>query len=70
MSQKSITKYLNDFLDYAEIEKGLSTKTQENYTRFLNKFFVWLNTNKLGKLTPSKLSAEIILKYRMYIIFK
>jgi len=42
MENKPIVKYLSDFLDYLEIEKGLSAKTQENYSRFLQKFFKWL----------------------------
>jgi len=64
---KAIIKYLIDFLDYCEIEKGLSSKTQENYTRFLRKFFNWLNDNKLSSLTPSKLSPDHIWKYKVYL---
>lgn len=67
MTQKAITKYLNDYLDYLEIEKGLATKSQENYSRFLNKFFTWLKDNKKEKLTPSKLTPEMILKYRIFL---
>ena len=37
---KVVTEYLIDFLDFLEIEKGLSAKTQENYSRFLNKFLI------------------------------
>jgi len=55
--QKPIIEYLTDYLDYLEIEKGLSAKTQENYTRFLNKFFNWLTDNHLDKLKPEKLTA-------------
>ncbi len=40
---KAIIEYLTDFLDYLEIQKGLASKSQENYARFLNKFFNWLN---------------------------
>ncbi len=64
---KPITKYLNDYLDYLEIEKGLAAKSQENYARFLNKFFTWLNDNNKGSLTPSKLTPELILKYRVFL---
>jgi len=65
--QKPIKKYLIDFLDYLEIEKGLSTKTQENYTRFLAKFFTWLDDNNLTSLPPSKLTDEHIWKYRVFL---
>lgn len=64
---KAIIKYLVDFLDYSEIEKGLSSKTQENYTRFLRKFFGWLKETNSESLTPSKLSAEHIWQYKVYL---
>ena len=64
---KAISKHLTDYLDYLEIEKGLSSKTQENYSRFLNKFFLWLSENKLDKIPPSKLTDNHILKYRVYL---
>ncbi len=64
---KPIIKYLSDFLDYLEIEKGLSNKTQENYTRFLNKFFNWLKDNNLTNLKPSQLSPAHIWKYRVFL---
>lgn len=65
--EKSIIKYLIDFLDYCEIEKGLSSKTQENYSRFLNKFFLWLKDNKLSSLLPKDLTTDHIWKYKVYL---
>ncbi len=67
MAQKPIIDYLTDFLDYSEIEKGLSAKTQENYSRFLNKFFKWLEENKLSSLLPKDLTDEHIWKYRVFL---
>lgn len=67
MPQKPIIKYLNDFLDYLEIEKGLAAKSQENYARFLHKFFVWLSDNKYSSLLPGKLTPDHILKYRIFL---
>ncbi len=64
---KTIPGYLIDFLDYCEIEKGLSSKTQENYTRFLRKFFVWLKDNNLSSLSPDKLTPDHIWKYKVYL---
>lgn len=66
-SKKPIIEYLVDFLDYLEIERGLSSKTQENYSRFLNKFFNWLIDNNLDKLKPDKLSDKHIWKYRVFL---
>jgi site-specific recombinase XerD len=64
---KPIIKYLGDFLDYCEIEKGLSSKTQENYTRFLKKFFGWLKDSGRESLKPSSLSPEDIWTYKVYL---
>lgn len=62
-----IIEYLNDFLDYLEIEKGLAAESQKNYARFLKKFFDWLGKEGLIKLKPSSLSADHIWKYRLYL---
>jgi len=64
---KPIPSYLNDFLDWIEIERGLSNKTQENYNRFLKTFLYWLQKEKLEKLKPSQLTKEHIRKYRIYL---
>ena len=64
---KPLIKYLVDFLDYSEIEKGLSSKTQENYTRFLRKFFTWLKETKLEGLKPGALTPEHIWQYKVYL---
>lgn len=64
---KPIIAYLNDYLDYSEIEKGLAAKSQENYARFLNKFFKWLKENNLENLSPDKLTTDHIWKYRVFL---
>jgi len=66
-NNKSIIKYLANFLDHLEIEKGLSNKTQENYSRFLKKFFTWLKNNDLENLKPEELLSEHIWKYKVYL---
>lgn len=65
--QKPIPKYLINFLDFCEIEKGLSTKTQENYTRFLRKFFNWLELEKMSDLKPSEFNADHVWQYKVYL---
>lgn len=64
---KAINKYLVDFVNYLEIEKGLSQKTQKNYASFLQKFFTWLETNKLDKIKPADLSLDHISRYRNFL---
>lgn len=66
-TNKPIAKYLTDFLDYCEIEKGLANKTQENYARFLQKFFNWLENNDMGDMVPVDLNTDHIWKYRVFL---
>jgi integrase/recombinase XerD len=66
-SNKSIIKYIPDFLDYCEVEKGLSDKTQENYKRYLQKFINWLKGVKKETLLPHELTADNIWAYRLYL---
>ncbi len=66
-SQKPLPQHINDFLDWIDVEKGLSSKTQENYERFLRKFFNWLKINKLDNLKPHQLTSEHIWNYRLYL---
>lgn len=67
MNQKSIIKYRGDFLDYLEVELGLSNNTQKNYDRFLQKFINWLESSNLIKLTPCQLNSKHIWDYRLYL---
>lgn len=66
-SSKSLPQHLNDFLDWLDIEKGLSNKSQENYSRFLKKFLDWLKENKLDNLKPHQLSPSHIWEYRVFL---
>jgi len=66
-SNKPIPHHLNDFLDWLEIEKGLSSKTQENYSRFLKNFLDWLKKNKLDNLKPHELTPQHIWQYRVFL---
>lgn len=64
---KPLPQHLNDFLEYCEVEKGLSVNTVRNYSRFVNKFFDWLRVNGLEKLSPDKLTEAHISKYRIWL---
>jgi len=65
--KKPIIQYLQDFLDWLEIEKGLSAKTQEKYARFLKRFFDWLRIKKLENLKPHQLKPFHIREYRIFL---
>ncbi len=66
-SIKPIPRHLQDFLDWLDVEKGLSPKSQENYARFLKRFLDWLNANNLAGVTPHELSAQHIRDYRLFL---
>lgn len=66
-SSKPIKEHLQDFLDYCEIEKGLRDNTQENYKKYLQKFFYWLSLSKLDTLLPHQMTSDHIWKYRLYL---
>ncbi|MBI2594964.1 MAG: tyrosine-type recombinase/integrase [Candidatus Colwellbacteria bacterium] len=66
-SQKPLPQHVSDYLDWLDVEKGLSSKTQENYSRFLKRFLDWLKENRLSSLKPHELSADHIWKYRIYL---
>lgn len=66
-SNISIISSIPDFLDYCEVEKGLSSKTQENYQRYLQKFILWLKAAKKEGLLPYQLTSDDIWAYRLYL---
>jgi site-specific recombinase XerD len=50
------------FLEYLEIEKGLSLKTVENYDRYLTRFFEFANIKDVGGITEEK-----VREFRIYL---
>lgn len=64
---KPIIKYISDFLEYLEIERGAANKTQENYTRYLNKFLKWLKMTENEGLRPHELTSDHIWQYRVFL---
>lgn len=70
MAQSSIApipEYLVPFLDYCEIEKGLSKNTQRNYRHYLTVFINWLHHTNNSSLTPPDLTADNVWDYRLYL---
>lgn len=58
----SIQKFLQEYLDYLEIEKNRSIKTRENYERYLKAFF------DFGKIKNEKeITSEIVREFRLYL---
>lgn len=69
-SNTPIIEYRTDYLDWIDIEKGLSDATQENYARFLERFFNWLRDNDLSDLKPHELNEDHIWEYRRFLARK
>ncbi len=56
----TIEKSLKDYLDYLEIEKNRSKKTQENYSRYLKRFI------ELSKVkSPENITEEVVRTFRI-----
>jgi site-specific recombinase XerD len=66
-SSTPLTKHIPNFLDYAEVEKGLSPTTTRNYYNFLKMFKDWLMDQGLTALKPHELTPEHIWNYRLYL---
>jgi site-specific recombinase XerD len=65
--QQPLRNYLVPFLDYCEIEKGLSNNTQRNYRQYLRVFFAWLTKTHHGDLAACDLTAKHVWDYRHYL---
>ncbi len=66
-SNISIIEHIPDFLDYCEVEQGLSDNTQKNYQRYLNKFVFWLKKNNKENIKPHQFKSEDVWKYRLFL---
>ncbi len=66
-SQKPIREHVIPFLDYCEIEKGLSNNTQKNYNQYLGLFVHWLIATNRKNLLPRQLAQQHIWDYRLYL---
>lgn len=69
-SDDSFKDHILPFLDYCEIEKGLSNNTQRNYRQYLRLFTHWLSEIGKSDLKPHELTPEHIWDYRLFIARK
>lgn len=51
----NISEAKNQFLEYVEIEKGLSLRTVRNYDHYLSKFFEFAKVKSVGDIDETKL---------------
>ncbi len=66
-SRDPLPAHILPFLEYCEIEKGLSDNTQRNYEQYLKLFIGWLKKTKQSSLLPHQLTAKHIWDYRLYL---
>lgn len=66
-SNKPLIKHITDFLEYCEVEKGLSQLSVKNYARFLSVFSRWSKRNNLNNIKPHDLTPDHIWKYRVFL---
>lgn len=64
---KPIKQLITDFLEYCEVEKGLSPNTVKNYHLYLKNFTAWLIGINLADLKPQDLDKQHIWDYRLYL---
>ena len=66
-SNQTIVEHIQDFLDYCEVEKGLSPVTTRNYHNFLKVFSNWLKDVQSYSLKPHELTPEHVWDYRLHL---
>ena len=66
-SNKPIIDHVGDFLEYIEVEKGLSPISAKNYHNFLKVFVTWLRDHRLSKIKPHELTNDSICGFRLYL---
>jgi len=66
-SKIPLIKHIPDFLEYCEVEKGLSPITTHNYDNFLRTFVIWLKNNDLEGIKPHEINDKHIWNYRLYL---
>ena len=63
---EELNKYIEQFLEYLEIEKNSSKLTIRNYRFYLNRFSSWIAENQ-PQMKLKNLNSDTIRKYRKYL---
>ncbi|MFC1625486.1 site-specific tyrosine recombinase/integron integrase [Patescibacteria group bacterium] len=65
-NQSDISKKVDDFLDYLQVERGSSPLTIRNYRHYLNRFINWMADSGIRQ-TVKDINPEVIRLYRVYL---
>lgn len=57
-----MSELIRDYAEYLEIERGRSSKTSENYSRYLERFIDFT-----GDIEVREITAELVRKYRLWL---
>lgn len=57
-----ISDLIIDFIEHLEVERGRSSKTSENYRRYLERFIEFA-----GNIEPKEITSELVRKYRLWL---
>ena len=66
IQQSDLNSLVNDFLEYLEVEKSLSSLTIRDYRLYLKRFIDWMKDNQIP-LFPQNIDLNLIRKYRLYL---
>ena len=66
-SNTPLIKHIHDFLEYCEVEKGLSPVSTKNYHNFLKVFSSWLKVTKKQDTLPHQITDKDIWDYRLFL---
>ena len=66
-SNKPMIEHIPDFLNYCEIEKGLSVRTKKDYNQSLKRFIEWLKKIKKANILPHDLTNDDLWAYHLYL---
>ena len=64
--ENELTRLVEDFLEYLEIERNCSPLTRRNYKHYLNRFVEWVNSYT-RRFSLEKLSLDQVMKYRVFL---
>ncbi|KKR31991.1 MAG: Tyrosine recombinase XerC, partial [Candidatus Gottesmanbacteria bacterium GW2011_GWC2_39_8] len=63
----SLSEYIQQFLEYLEVEKNVSKLTIRNYRHYLKRFEAFLKADSPTLARPDHLNYEIVRRYRLFL---
>lgn len=64
-TKTKLNKYIQEFLEYCEVEKNKSRMTIRNYHHYLSRFSFFAKSQNISE--PEKIDLDIVRAYRLYL---